>query len=511
MARLLLRRRAAGAAFVVAGAWALALLGGCAPHTPSAGGDDDDDDGRADDAAAAGDGAATVDGAPPLDDGGPPIDASPATDAAAPLCTAGGGECGAGRGCLAGTCRDQCLLGFWCETATSGSVCQAGLCVECATDADCDSGRLRCDAASATCVERPFDPSVAKFGIFYSTWHCAARDTPIHDLGLVRAGQQGWDPDYQTFYYWDRPAAGYYCPTESDAVLRQHAELLRDAGIDFAFIDATNHRYVGAGSDRTAEMILRPLDRLLAVWSTVPGAPRLVPWVPVADATADPARYTVDAMLQRLAAYPAMRFSYLGKPLVLVTENEQYPVNAAREAALASQYTVRRMWAMYGDDGAPWSFMQPCRSAPTGAEPCDQRVARAGGRIEQLPIAAAYQLTYMNIPSATPKHRGLTFRKQFERAFTWPETPIITITGWNEWIAQRQRCGQHPTCPCATYPDGCFLDQWDIEYSRDIEPGANAMGNYYYELMAACIALFRAGDQCDAAHAGDLCCRAWTP
>ncbi len=50
-----------------------------------------------------------------------------------------------------------------------------------------------------------------------------------------------------------------------------------------------------------------------------------------------------------------------------------------------------------------------------------------------------------------------------------------------------------------------------MEYSRDIEPGANEMGDYYYRLMKACVSLFRTGGECDAAHQSDLCCRAWTP
>ena len=449
------------------------------------------------------------DGAAHPSDGGPMVDDA-APDAFVPECSVDG-DCGANRGCLAGRCRDNCLGGVYCGFAESGPICQGGLCVECTTDADCDSGRKQCDVATSTCVDRPFDPSLATFGIFYSTWHClAAHGNPILDISRILAGQQSYGSYGIPNHYWGRPAAGYYCPSENDAVLRQHAELLRDAGISFAFIDATNHAYVDSRSHDTPGMILRPLDRLLAVWSTVPGAPRLVPWVPVVAAGTSPTVYNVDAMLQRLAAYPGMQFEYLGKPLLLITENAQYPVNAAREAALATQYTVRRMWAMYQDDGAPWSFLQRCQSSPTSSAPCDQRVAVRNGGIEQISITTAYQATFMNVPTATPKHRGLTFRKQFERAFTWPETPIITITGWNEWVVGRQQCG-HPQCPCSTYPNGCFGDQYDIEYSRDIEPGANEMGTYYYELMKACIALFRAGNQCDAAHANDLCCRDWQP
>lgn len=491
------------AAVILSGLLASVALAACSPTAPGGAGDDDGDGAPAD-------GDVTIDGAPDLVDG-PPADPDAAAppDAFVPECT-GGDDCGADRGCLAGICRDECVLGFWCDAAASGPICRGGLCVECETDDDCGSGRTRCDPGTLTCVDRAFDPSIAKFGIFYSTWHCiAATATPVHDISRVLAGEQPWG-GHGVFHYWDQPAAGYYCPSAADPVLRLHAELLRDAGIDFVFLDATNHAYVDARSHDTPGMILRPLDRLLAVWSTVPGAPKLVPWVPVVEAGTSATTYTVDAILQRLAAYPGMHFEYLGKPLVLITENAQYPVNAAREAALATQYTVRRMWGLLPDGGSTWSFLQACRSSPTGAEPCDQRAAVAGGALEQIPIAAAYQATFMNVATATPKHRGRTFRKQFERAFTWPETPIITITGWNEWIAQRQMCG-HPACPCATYPDGCFLDQWDVEYSRDLEPGANEMGTYYYDLMKACIALFRAGEQCDAAHADDVCCRAWTP
>jgi len=494
-------RAAAVAAVAVACGWAIVGALACGSPRPGAGqGGDGGGPGVADAAGA-------VDAAGRVDAGGP-IDAAPPPDAFVPECTVDA-DCGDGRGCRAGLCRDACALGFYCGGAASGSICQDGLCVECATDADCDSGRTACDARS-TCAPRSFDPGLTRFGIMYSTWHCrAAHDTPVHDISLVRAGAQRWG-GYGVFHYWGKPAAGYYCLSEDDALLRQHAEQLRDAGIDFVFLDATNHAYVDARSDDTPGMILGPLDRLLAVWSQVPGAPRVVPWVPVVGATGNPSVYTVDAMLQRLAAYPGMQLVYLGKPLVLITANAQYPVDTTREAALAADYTVRRMWGVYGDDGAPWSFMQACASSPTDPAPCDQRVAISGGHIEQIPVAAAYQQTYMSVPTATPKHHGLTFRKQFARAFQWPETPIVTITGWNEWIAQRQRCGD-PACPCATYPDGCFIDQWDVEYSRDLEPGANELGDYYYRLLRACISLFRAGDQCDAAHADDLCCHDWTP
>jgi hypothetical protein len=171
------------------------------------------------------------------------------------------------------------------------------------------------------------------------------------------------------------------------------------------------------------------------------------------------------------------------------------------------------MWVF--DVGSPqWSYQERCRHSPTNrGEPCAQRTAMRDGEIEQIPVAFAYQMNYMNNSErSTPRHRGLTFRRQFETVLDHPETPIVTITGWNEWVVQRQPCTSDVTCPCSRYSTtGCFLDQYDLEYSRDAEPGRNEMGDYYYRLMSACIALHRSGGKCDAANADDLCCRDYVP
>ena len=168
------------------------------------------------------------------------------------------------------------------------------------------------------------------------------------------------------------------------------------------------------------------------------------------------------------------------------------------------------MWANAPSDATKWSYMERCQESPLNAAACRQRLAYKAGAIEQLPIATAYQADYMSHPaSATPKHQGKTFRKQFETLFDNPTARIATITGWNEWNVGRLQCDHAPLCVCSHPEDvnGCFLDQYDIEYNRDLEPAANAMGDYYYRLAKGCIALFRSGARCDAAHANDICCK----
>lgn len=497
--------------------------GDVSPPDAAAGGDaglatdgGDDDSGMAGDATT-GDTGGNVDAGNPQADSGTDaghdagndggFDAGQPFDAGVPECAADG-DCGANRKCLAGICRDTCMV--WCYNKPSGEVCHSGYCVECDDDGDCPGDGFECDPQAFVCRRKPFDVNYLKFGMFYHTWHCpAAKSTPVHDISEVLAGRQSWG-GYDAFHYWDRPAAGYYCPSENDALLRQHAEMLRDAGIQFVFLDATNHPHVG--SLDCMGMILNPLDRLLAVWSQVAGAPRVVPWVPVIEPDTDPGKNTIDAMLSRIGAYPGMHFQFAGKPLVLVTENSVFPVNAAKFAELEKTYTVRKMWGVFADPGPEWSFMQRCEESPLDPAPCNQRLTIRNSAIEQITVATAYQADYMsNTTTATPKHQGRTFRKQFETVLNNPMAPIATFTGWNEWIAQRQRCGQHPSCDCAKYPDGCFIDTWDIEFNRDIEPADNEMGDYYYRLLKSCISLFRSGGVCDTAHKTELCCSDYSP
>lgn len=72
-------------------------------------------------------------------------------------------------------------------------------------------------------------------------------------------------------------------------------------------------------------------------------------------------------------------------------------------------------------------------------------------------------------------NQGHNFHEQWQRAFDL-QPPFVMVTGWNEWIAGRW--GK---------PDGplVFVDQFDEEFSRDIEPMKGGHGdNYYWQLVA---------------------------
>jgi hypothetical protein len=73
---------------------------------------------------------------------------------------------------------------------------------------------------------------------------------------------------------------------------------------------------------------------------------------------------------------------------------------------------------------------------------------------------------------------GLNFQEQWDRALQ--EDPrFIFVTGWNEWIAGRFNEFNGIREPVM------FVDQFDQEHSRDIEPMTGGHGdNYYYQLIA---------------------------
>jgi hypothetical protein len=365
-------------------------------------------------------------------------------------------------------------------------------------------------------------------GIFYYLWHCPHR-YPVLDISKAKLGAQNWG-GIDAFHWRDEPALGYYCLSEDDSVLKKHAEMLRDAGIDFVFLDATNHGSISK-NDRTDAMILKPLENLLKVWASIPGAPKVVPWAPLPKLT--PNDQTLRVMTDAIDR-AKLGFNYLGKPLILVgkpSKEDELDQDALNQ--LSINHTVRFMGGLLpSSDQSSWSFLQPCKqgfrispwtSSNRNGVTCEQRSSMFDGKIEQVSITAAYQETYISdTTTATPKNYGNTLRAQFQTLFENPQAPIATITSWNEWIAQRQMIclerkpegkPREEDNECIKWleqhPNGnkIFVDVYDEEYSRDVEPSLGGRGAYYYDVMRSCIKLFRSGGFCGSHNTNELCCR----
>lgn len=327
--------------------------------------------------------------------------------------------------------------------------------------------------------------SGTKFGIQYSIWHCMASNSPVYDVTKALAGQQEWGP-VGAVTWWGQPQLGYYCPTQNAQVLQSHAIQLRDAGIDFVFVDMTNWPYSSAHADANT---IQPFKALVNAWKTIPGAPKIVPWLPM------PAGANVPDVIDGiLSAAPELLFYFKGKPLFLVVANSMFPADSTLLDRFARKYTIRRMWSMQTDN-TTWSYMQACQGefkSNSGYGKCNQRVAYGpDGLIEQISVTAAYMASYMSdVGSATPKFKGRTFQAQMKRIDDFENPPIVTITSWNEWIAQRfcLKSDGLFTVDCNgavdSFPNGnkIFVDQYNADYNRDLEPSI-AEGDFYYQLL----------------------------
>ncbi len=91
-------------------------------------------------------------------------------------------------------------------------------------------------------------PRTNKFvGIFYFLWRDQVRPGPYDCTKIVAAGLQSGNTNYNTygwgpqsaFHFWGEPYYGYYLDHDP-YVLRRHAQMLTDAGIDVLIFDVTN-------------------------------------------------------------------------------------------------------------------------------------------------------------------------------------------------------------------------------------------------------------------------------
>jgi hypothetical protein len=345
-----------------------------------------------------------------------------------------------------------------------------------------------------------------KFGIVYTGWHClvtkAHGGRPFSVISEALAGRQRWGP-IPEFHFWGEPRDGFYCLSERPDILARHAEALRDAGIDFIVFDATNAEYADVRTQGARDSVMDPYDKLLEVWTKIRGAPTVVPWAPMTRRG-----NMLEWMIARLDALPELEFIYDGKPLALITSNATFEVDNDKVARIADLHTVRRMWGGEPSATESWTFLSACQKgflASRAHIACRQQRAMREGKVEEVSVATAYQETYMSYKeTAVPKFHGRTFVRQFETVFE-SKPQVALISGWNEWMAQRFCLDSHNEatdkgCNARNdhWPDGSkvFVDQYDANYNRDIEPQKGAPGDFYYQLMKQCIAEYRQGRSC---------------
>jgi len=169
-------------------------------------------------------------------------------------------------------------------------------------------------------------------GMFYWTWHTdgiaewvmpdgsiantteiiannpSAENNPDHP-----AWQNVWDGGV---FWWDEPLLGYYRTTDP-WVLRKHAEMLADAGVDVVFFDCTNGNYTWKSS---YTVLLETWAKAREDGVNTPKISFLLPFSPTTGSKEAIAELYTD--LYSKGNYQDLWFYWKGKPLLMA-----YPDN----------------------------------------------------------------------------------------------------------------------------------------------------------------------------------------
>ncbi|MCX7049383.1 MAG: hypothetical protein NTX50_28350 [Candidatus Sumerlaeota bacterium] len=286
-----------------------------------------------------------------------------------------------------------------------------------------------------------------------------------------------WGPS-GSFHHWGESALGYYL-ADDEFVIRKHAQMLADAGVDVLFFDTTNAlTYAGV------------YMKICQIYRALRESGYRTPQIAflLHSKEEQTAQRIYDEFYSK-NLYPELWFRWKGKPLMLAAKDKLNP-------KVAEFFTIRESWAWtkgqkwFGDGKDKWPWLDNYPQTPGWHD--------SPGKPEQISVAVAQHpisnigRSYHDRAEPTPdKQRpteGLYFAEQWKRALE-VDPEFIFITGWNEWVAQRFVVKGKTGMKLAGRPlndgDTYFVDTYSQELSRDIEPMKGGYGdNYYYQMVA---------------------------
>ena len=354
-------------------------------------------------------------------------------------------------------------------------------------------------------VERYNDNVV---GIFYFLWLSQASQSVNVDSfekqGKVENTLTGSDVPYgPTFTYWGEPLYGFY-QVEDEWVVRKHVELFMNAGLDFICFDTTNNDYYepaartvlkvlmeyhNAGyvvpkvmfmtnSDSTGmtESIYNAFYRREtydAIWFKGNGAR---PWIIADYAGSNQAvkdRFYFKAAQWPIKTYNANKFPWISfkYPQETFTDNENgYVIKSVS----VSQHPGINSGINFSLSGlcspANYATLSDDLKSVITPEKADRYYNANRGR-------GYSHETGKNNPDDAIKN--VNFEEQWNTVWQDASVNLVFVTGWNEWIAQKQT--KDPTLGKAY---GYYVDTFDPEFSRDIEMSVGGyLDNCYMQLV----------------------------
>lgn len=316
---------------------------------------------------------------------------------------------------------------------------------------------LACLGVASAQPFEPTPPSERLVGMAYSTWF-----PPV-----------SWDRT------WDKPLLGPYNSADP-RIIRQHAEWLADAGVDFIWVDWSNNLDLDhtnpAGAQRLDLLALENATRILFdEYTQLERRPKISIFLGYQD---DPEklndgrlRRKADQVYETYVQNPRFRpllQDYLGKPLLVIYVGTPNRFTTSAPPWDDDRFTVRWMTGFITEQPNLWSGED--RVSHYGYWSWEDRgkqtYAVHDGRPEAMTVVACWR-DDPNCP--TPGRRdGETFRQEWARAREIGPK-FAMVVSWNEWGT-----GEQPS----------------VEVSKDIEP-SQVHGTFYLDLLKEQIAAFK--------------------
>ena len=337
-------------------------------------------------------------------------------------------------------------------------------------------------------------------GLFYWLWHAELRrDRDRVNFDVTKVLQQ--DPGFTDWdfadYYWGEPELGYYRSSD-EFVLQKHLNLFTLVGIDFLYLDFTNSVIHASECHKLLKLIM---DMQAKGYQP----PRVVPFFNADDPRP---QYTLDYELNQWytefyqnSEYANCWFMLDGKPLVLS------PRGHSTDAALNDAFTWRVMWAdmpATPENEHKWRFFNKwdqkgCAYVNGKKEQCG--ISKGlGAPLWDVHLYGGASSTHNYTPSYTPAwvcEETYGHGNYFEEQWQWAEkeqAPILCITGWNEWKAGAwpvdeglAGAGFKFQGRVLAVGEKYFVDEFNEEFNRDIEPAAGRLSDNFFYQMAAYI------------------------
>lgn len=354
------------------------------------------------------------------------------------------------------------------------------------------------DALGRTLVTGPKESGLRKdkyVGMFYFIWQ-GAHGFDKHGAGGENEGvgdklpgdtlspydnskllaENPSNPKYgpiHAWHYWGEPYFGYYLP-DDEWIIRKHAQMLSDAGVDVLILDVTN-----------AAIYLPQVTKIATIYRAMRKEGISTPSISFI-VNSNPAK-TVGRLYDNIykkELFKDLWFYWKGKPLLLcppeglndITKNF---FNSRHSWA----WSKGQSWFGDGKDKWPWLDHTPQSFGWHEAKDKPEQVSVAMAEHPMSNIGRSFHDG--KEPDVKRSGEGLYFAEQWKRALE-VDPEFVFVTGWNEWVAMRFDDGASGMFLGKKIPKGetYFVDCYNEEFSRDAEPMKGGFtDNYYYQLV----------------------------